>query len=66
VGEADVGGAVIAAVAGPLEGAELGETGLPITQDMLRHAKLIGKLADGAKSLVGLARRVGHGLSRGP
>ena len=34
--EGDIGGAVVAAVAGALERTELGEAGFPIAQDMLR------------------------------
>ena len=65
VGEADDGRAVIAAVAGALERPQLREACLPVAQDMLRHAKLVRELADGAEGLVAFARRVGHGLSRG-
>ena len=39
-------GAIITSVPGPLQRLELGKARLPIAQDVLRQAKLGGKLAD--------------------
>ena len=47
-------GPVLAAVAGALEGFQLGELGLPVAQDMLRDAELSRQFADGTKGVRGL------------
>ena len=66
LGKRDVGRAVVAAVAGPLQRPKLRKSRLPIAEDVLGNAKILGKLTDGAKSLVALARSLRHdrGLSR--
>jgi len=44
--ERDIGGAIIAPIAGTLKRAELRELGFPIAQYVLRDAKLGAQLAD--------------------
>jgi hypothetical protein len=51
--ERDVVGAIIAAVAGPLERPQLRKLRLPVTQDMLRDPKLGAELADRSESVRG-------------
>jgi len=53
-GEGDVGGAIIAAVAGALKRAKLGEFGFPIAQDMLGHAQFLRQFTDRPKGVGGL------------
>jgi hypothetical protein len=47
--ERDVGRAIVAAVAGALERAQLREFRFPIAQDVLRDAEFGAELADGAE-----------------
>ena len=54
--ERDVGGAIVAAIAGALERAKLGKFRFPITQDVLRDAELGAELADGAERVGSLGR----------
>src|SRR4029453_17570732 len=49
--QSDVGRAIIAPVAGALQGTQLRELGFPVAQDVLGDAEFFGEFADGAESL---------------
>ena len=63
VGERDVGGTVITAIAGALKRPQLWEASLPVAQYMLRDTEVAGELADGSESLVAFAGRLDGQLS---
>src|SRR3990170_6126403 len=48
--QVDVGGTIIAAVAGALQRPQLRELGFPVTQDVLGDAQFLRELSDGPES----------------
>src|ERR1044072_9579315 len=64
LGQSDVVGPIVAAVAGALQRLQLREARLPIAQYVLGHAEIGGKLTDRPEGEVALALRFGGHLGQ--